>query len=141
MKPINFSKFETIKKKFITFFIKNCIWVTLTYVPILIYFGRYIPILIYFIYTAYLVFLSDNPKIKKYLEEKRENDANLLYHYRNNKYLKVIYIFTRTVYGFAFINFIFQGLPIFQKYSVPIFYTIVIALIIDFISCAYIIRN
>jgi hypothetical protein len=76
---------------------------------------------------------------KKYSEEKKQNDANLVYHYKNDKYLHVIYIFTRGMYIFAIINFIFRGLPIFQKYSVIIFYTIVFAFIIDLISGAYII--
>jgi hypothetical protein len=73
------------------------------------------------------------------LEDKCQNDANLMYHYRNDKYLNIIFIFTRGVYGLAFINFICHSLPIFQKYSVHIFYTIVFALIIDFLACAYII--
>ena len=63
-----------------------------------------------------------------------------MYHYKNYIYLKIVYIFTRIVYGLAFINFICQGLPIFQNYSVQIFYTIVFALILDFVICAYIIR-
>lgn len=132
--------FSALKQRFMTFFKKNWFLISLIYVPILIYFERYIAILVYFISTVYTVFLFDNPKVKRYLENKRQNDANLLYHYKNEKVLKVIYIFTRTVYGFAFINFICQGLPIFQKYSIPILYTIVFSLIIDFISCAYIIR-
>jgi hypothetical protein len=130
-----------LKKRMIKFFKKNWFLISLVYVPILIYFQKYITILIYFISTVYTVFLFDHPKIKKFLEEKRQNDANLLYHYKNEKGLRVIYIFTRTVYVFAFINFICHGAPIFQKYSVPLFYTIVFSLIIDFISCVYIIRN
>ena len=63
-----------------------------------------------------------------------------MYHYRNDKYLNIIYIFTRAVFGLAFIFFICQGLPIMQKYSVPIFCTIIFALILDFLACVYIIR-
>ena len=63
-----------------------------------------------------------------------------MYHYRNDKYLNIIYIFTPAVFGLTFIFFICQGLPIMQKYSVPIFCTIIFALILDFLACVYIIR-
>jgi hypothetical protein len=68
------------------------------------------------------------------LKDKRQNVANLMYHYKNNKYLNIIFIFTHIIYGLAFINFICQGLPIFQKYSVHIFDTIIFTLIIDFLA-------
>ena len=128
------------KDNLLEFFKKNYILISFIYLSINIYFQRYIPVGIYLIFTLYTLFFSDNLRIKKYLEDKRQNDANLMYHYRNNTYLNIIFIFTRSVYGLAFINFICQGLPIFQKYSVHIFYTIVFALLIDFLACAYIIR-
>ena len=107
---------------------KNYVLVTIVYLSINIYFHQYIPICIY------LIFFSDNLRIKKYWKDKRQNDANLMYHYKNNKYLNIIFIFTHIIYGLAFINFICQGLPIFQKYSVHIFDTIIFTLVIDFLA-------
>jgi hypothetical protein len=84
----------TKKEDLLTFFKKNYVLVTIVYLSINIYiFTDILLSAIYLIFSLYIYFLSDNLRIKKYLENKRQNDANLMYHYKNNKYYFYFYTY------------------------------------------------
>ena len=117
---------------------KNFILFSLIILIFNVYFERYLAIFFYLIFAFYFVF-RENPVIKKHLEAKLKSDTNLYYHYMNEKYLKGVYIFTRSVYFLAFVNFICQGLPIFIKYNVYITCVIIFAIVLDLIACLFII--
>lgn len=113
------------------------ILINLLFGSINLYYERYPAIILFFLTTTY--FFSNHPTIKKFREDKIRNDSRINSYYQNN--LIVIYFFTRSTYLLAFYSFYFSVFPIFKDNISFICLIVIFGLVVDFITCFYIIQN
>lgn len=112
----------------------------MVYISICLFFNRYISIALFLVFL-YIIFSKKDSWVKRFLARKDNNDRIVYYHYREDFYLNIIYIFTRSVYVLVLVSFVIHGfVPFFMNNLAQIFYLALFAVFLDFIGTLYIVR-